>query len=179
MKIPVTDQFLWDLYGVLEGVEEVADFLLNSHPAKWRQLWAIQNPVFEKYRKAKGRRQFSDMIYHLKKHNYIKVKKLQGNQAVLLTQRGRDKAGKVFLKMDQGKFKKRADGKWIMVIFDIPQRHNKARGLLGSILKNLGYKMFQHSVWVTQYDVSDKTEELLQHYSLDNYVHIFLIEKLG
>ncbi len=179
MKVPVTDQFLWDLYGLLEGVEDVAGFLLNPRAAKWGRLWAEQNPVFEKYRKEKGHRRFNDMIYHLKKNNYIKVKKLEGKEAAVLTQKGRDKAAKVFLKMDHGKAKKRSDGKWIMIIFDIPQRHNKARNLLRSVLVNLGYKLFQHSVWVTQYDVSEKTEELLQRYSLDEYVHIFLIEKLG
>ena len=65
-----------------------------------------------------------------------------------------------------------------MVIFDIPQTHKKARNLLRSVLKNLGYKMFQQSVWVTPYDVSEKTETLLQHYSLDKYVKIFLTEDL-
>ena len=70
------------------------------------------------------------------------------------------------------------DGKWIMIIFDIPQEYRKARNLLRSILQNLGYKMFQQSVWVTPYDVSEKTEMLLQKYLLDQYVKIFIIEEL-
>jgi len=47
-----------------------------------------------------------------------------------------------------------------------------------SILQNLGYKMFQKSVWITPYDVSEKTEKLLQLHYLDNYVKIFLIEAI-
>jgi len=96
----------------------------------------------------------------------------------MLTKSGMNKALMNYFKKRIGAFQKRKDGKWIMIIFDIPQKHNKARGLLRSILKNLGYKMFQQSVWVTPYDVSEKTEELLQWYSLDEYVKIFLIEKL-
>jgi len=65
-----------------------------------------------------------------------------------------------------------------MVIFDIPQKLNKSRNFLRSILKNLGYKMFQQSVWITPYDVSEKTEKLLQEYSIDQYVKIFIIEEL-
>jgi len=179
MKIPVTDQFLWDLYGIFEEAGDVTSFLLNPRAVKWNRLWAIQNPIFERYRKARGRKQFADMVYHLKKSNYIQVRQLQSKTAVMLTEKGRNKAAKVFLKMSHGKAKKRKDGKWIMIIFDIPQRHNKARNLLRSILENLGYKMFQHSVWVTPFDVSEKTEELLQRYSLDDYIHIFLIEKLA
>src|SRR3989344_2746508 len=73
---------------------------------------------------------------------------------------------------------KRKDNKWIMVIFDIPQKQWKARNLLKSILHNLKYRKFQQSVWVTPYDVFEKTEQLLQYYSLEKYVRIFLIEEL-
>ena len=65
-----------------------------------------------------------------------------------------------------------------MLIFDMPARNRKARNLLRSILQNLGYKMFQQSVWITPYDVSEKTESYLQMYSLDRYVKIFLIEEI-
>ena len=65
-----------------------------------------------------------------------------------------------------------------MLIFDIPTKHKKARILLRSILYNLGYKLFQKSVWITPYDVSEKTEKLLQLHSLDGYVKIFLIEEI-
>ena len=42
----------------------------------------------------------------------------------------------------------------------------------------LEYKMFQQSVWISPFDISDKTEKLLQMYALDKYVKIFLIEEL-
>ena len=80
--------------------------------------------------------------------------------------------------MEKVGLQKREDGKWIMIIFDIPQNHKKSRNLLRSILKNLGYEMFQHSVWITPYDVAEKTEELLQWYSFEKYVRMFLIEKM-
>ena len=74
--------------------------------------------------------------------------------------------------------KKRDDGKWAMLIFDVPEKYRKSRDLLRSVLHNLGYKMFQQSVWITPYDVSDKTEKLLQMYNLDEFVKIFLIEEI-
>ena len=66
-----------------------------------------------------------------------------------------------------------------MVIFDIPKKDEYKRGILRSVLQNLGYKMFQKSVWITPYDVFNKTEELFQFYFLDKYVRLFLIEELG
>ena len=65
-----------------------------------------------------------------------------------------------------------------MVMFDVPEKYRKSRNLLKRILINLGYKLLQQSVWVSPYDVSEKTEQLFQWHSLDQYVKIFIIEKV-
>lgn len=180
MKLRLTDQFLWDLYNVLEKTGDI----INASLLWRRTVYDIlpfprsENPIFDKYRKMENRRQFSDLIYRLKKNNYIRAKNLQGKQAVVLTKKGRDRALKARFKLGNRNLQKRKDGKWSMIIFDIPQKRGKSRNLLRSILENLRYKMFQHSVWVTPYDVSEKTEELLQWHSLDGYARIFLIEKI-
>lgn len=123
-----------------------------------------------------GGRKFGKFIDYLKRNNYIKTKALENKQGIILAQKGLLKAFNVGLKTDK---KKREDGKWIMLIFDIPEKYKKSRRLLRSILKTLGYKIFQQSVWITPYDVSEKTEKLLQFYSLDKFVRIFLIEEIN
>ncbi len=180
MKIPLTDKFLWDLYKFLEPVGNFADIILTPRtPYKFAyRILGKQNPVFERYRRQINNQKFNKLIYWLKKNNYIKVKNLEGKKAIMITKTGLSKALKVRFKIEDIRLKKRKDGKWIMIIFDIPQKHNKIRNLLRSILQNLGYKIFQHSVWITSYDVSEKTERLLQFYALDSYVKIFLIDKL-
>ena len=94
----------------------------------------------------------------------------------MITKEGLDKVLRASFKVEQKM--KRKDGKWIMLIFDIPLTHKKSRNTMTSVLYNLGYKMFQQSVWVTPYDVSSKTEKLLQFYSLDTFVKIFIIEQV-
>lgn len=175
MKLPITDQFLFDL---LEGTSETAHFILKRKRTFSDLLPGPKNPVFEKYRKMKNRQAFYKLVYYLKKNNFIKVKNLQGRNAVLLTKKGTDKALKASFKIDKSKLRKRKDGKWIMVIFDIPQNRKRDRALLRSVLKNLGYKLFQQSVWINPYDVSEKTERSLQFYCLDKYVRIFLINEI-
>lgn len=177
MKISITDRVLWDIYSQLEKIGNI----VRSIPLKrldFYNLGGLKNPIFEKYRIEKNKKQFADLIRWLKKKNYIKIEQLKGKEAVMITKKGIDKAIKARFKVEEKNFKKRKDGKWIMIFFDIPQKYNKSRNLLRSILKNLGYKLFQQSVWVTPYDVSDKTEELLQFYDLDEFVRILLIEKL-
>ncbi len=176
MKVPISDQFLWELYNILQSAGEVADFIFSSPYKKGRILTGGQNPVFRKYRRDMGAQKFNKLVYYLKTKNYITVKSLEGKEGVLLSKKGISKALKASFTVDPKK--KREDGKWIMLTFDIPQQHKKARMLLRSIISNLGYKMFQQSIWICPYDVSNETEKLLQMHGLDRYVKIFLIEKL-
>lgn len=179
MKISITDQFLWDVYSVLEGVGDVAHFFLRRRRIMRDVLYCEGDPSQRRYLKELSQEQFSKLIHHLKRNNFIKVQKLKGKQAIILTKKGLDKAIKARFKIEGSQKKKiRHDGKWLMIIFDVPENYKKKRELLRSILQNLGYKMFQKSVWITPYDVSEKTEKLLQFYSLDEYARIFLIEEI-
>jgi hypothetical protein len=175
MKLPITDQFLWDVYSLINKTGDVFDFVTKP-PTMANWLPGPRNPVFKKYRSDKNKAKFAKLIYYLKTRNYIKVKNLEGKKAIILTKEGLGRTLKASFKIE--KKKKRKDGRWIMLIFDMPEKRRKSRDLLRSILFNLGYKMFQQSVWITPYDVSDKTESLLQFYSLDKYVKIFLIEEI-
>lgn len=175
MKIPITDKFLWDVYKFLNATGDFVKFSTQA-PTMRNFLPGPKNPIYKKYRKEKNERQFSNFIYYLKRKGYIKVKNLGGKEAMILTKNGIEKAIKASFKL--GEARKRKDGKWVMIIFDLPQNYKKGRDLLRSILRNLGYKLFQQSVWITPYDVSEKTENALQTHSLDKYVKIFLIEEI-
>jgi len=175
MKLPITDQFLFHL---LETSSNTAHFIFRRRRTFGDLMPGPKDPTFEIYRKFKNKQAFNKLIYYLKKNNFIRVENLRGKQAVLLTKKGKDKAIKASFKMEDGKQTKRKDGKWIMIIFDIPQNRKRDRILLRSVLKNLGYKLFQHSVWINPYDVSEKTEKSLQFYSLDKYVRIFLVDEI-
>lgn len=179
IKLPITDQFLWDVLNAFSSIEDAGRFIF--HPARsMRDVgMSADSPIYQKYRKILKPREFSKLIYWLKKNSYIKVKNLEGKKAVMLTEGGMGKAIRAGFKAEAGKNKKRKDGKWIMIIFDIPKRDERKRGLLRSVLQNFGYKLLQKSVWVTPYDVYEKTEDMLQYYSLDTYIKIFLIEELG
>jgi len=175
MRIPVSDEFLWDIFKLFNAVDDVADFVFKQ-PTMYNWLPGPKNPIYKKYRHDKNKRRFGDLVYYLKRRGYIKVKNLEGRKAVMITKDGISKVLKASFVLD--KAKKRKDGKWIMIIFDIPQKRKKDRELLRGILQNAGYKMFQQSVWISPYDVYKKTERLLQMHNLENYVKIFLTEEL-
>ncbi len=176
MKLRITDTFLWDAYKILEKGGDVSRFLFSPYYKKFSILRGQENPIFAKYRKEKGAKEFAKLIYYLKTNNYIRVKQLEGGQGIMLTKEGISKALKASFAVE--KRQKRKDGKWIMLTFDIPQARKKARLLLRSILANLGYKMFQQSIWVNPFEVTEETKKLLQMHSLERYVKIFLIEEM-
>jgi len=175
MRITVTDKFLWDIYNLLSEAGNILDSTFK-YPTMYNSLPGPKNPVFSRYRKERGTREFNKLIYYLKKKGYIKVEGLRNKRALLITKNGISKALKASFKIERDK--KRADGKWVMLIFDIPQKYKKSRELLRSILLNLGYKMFQQSVWVSPYDILENTEKLVQMHSLDKFVKIFLVEEI-
>jgi len=174
MKLPFTDKFLWNVYNLLEKGDELYYFLGP------RTMKEVCCPGFHRlrydYEKRQGRKYFSQFIYYLKKKGYIKIKNLENKQGILLTKKGEEKALKAKFKIKRKN--KRKDGKWQMLIFDIPEKKRKLRDLFRENLHFLGYKLLQQSVWVCPYDVLRETEKIIREHSLDEYVRLFLIEEM-
>ena len=51
--------------------------------------------------------------------------------------------------------KKKWDGRWRMVVFDVPERRRKVRNRLCAIMRKIGFVRLQDSVWVYPYDCED------------------------
>ncbi|MCK5413710.1 MAG: hypothetical protein KAI57_05065 [Candidatus Pacebacteria bacterium] len=174
MKLPITEKFLLDVYSHIEKLNETYNFIAprTMKDAFYPDLYKLRN----KYEKQEERQKFNQLIYYLKKNGYIKIKNLEQNKGVILTKKGEEKILRIKLKTK--KKKGRADKKWQMIIFDIPEKKRHLRDLLRSKLYLLNYKMLQQSIWICPYDVAKETEFILRKYSLDPYVKLFLIEEI-
>ena len=51
------------------------------------------------------------------------------------------------------------DGVWKLVIFDIPEKHKYVRTVLRAKLKQLHFKKWQNSIWVSPYALDKEIEE--------------------
>lgn len=175
MKIPVTDQFLWLLYDL--GCE------ISMPLAEIFRLRGKQdlNPEAKEFWKAierkKNRKQFGQFINYLKKQGYIEIAATKGKQGILLTSKGKGKSLKVKYKLGS-EFKKRKDKKWIMVVFDIPEKMRKYRDEFRKYLLSFGFKKFQKSIWVCPYDTLEDLNEVINIYSLDKFIRIFIVEEV-
>jgi len=174
MKLPVTEKFLLNVCNYAEKLDKTFDIFAYKtiEEAYCPSLYDLK----KQYERQKNRQKFSQLIYRLKKNGYIKIKNLKQNEGVILTKKGAEKVLKVKLRIKNRQ--KRSDGKWQMIIFDIPEEKRYLRNLLREKLLLLKYKMLQKSIWICPYDVSKETESVLRKYSIDLYVKLFLIEEI-
>src|SRR3990167_2143423 len=173
MKLPITDQLLWDIYNFIEKTSDIHDIF---SPKPWKEILCPQ--FHREYDKKMDRQRFSRLICYLKKKGYIKIKNLENKRGVILTQKGGEKILKTKLKAVKNGIKKRMDQKWQMLIFDIPEDKRALRDIFRDNLVILGYNQLQKSVWVSPYDVLEKTENLIRKSELDPYIKLFLIEEI-
>src|SRR3989344_2046208 len=105
-----------------------------------------------------------------------------------------DKGGKTFLEITKAgekrmlsydvddmvlNTKKRWDGTWRLVIFDIPEKFKQARFALQCKLLDLEFYPYQRSVYVTPYRCRDEIEFLRQFFSVWDYVKYAEAEEIG
>lgn len=176
MKLPITDKFLWDVYNGIEGIERAYE-AVRPPRSMYEGVYRDVIHLRREYARKKRKRTFSQFIHYLQEQGYIKVKVLEGTKGVMLTPKGAEKVLRIRRKA-AGR-KKRKDGKWIMIIFDIPEKRRQDRDLLRDALEDMGYQKLQHSVWVCPYDMYEETEKAIREYQIIPFVKLFLIEEVA
>lgn len=119
-------------------------------------------PQKEEYPKEKIRSAF----YYLKRKGLIDVEYRGPQMYIMLTEKGKKKAGK--FQIDDLKIKKpeKWDGKWRVLIFDISDKHKAKREALRGKLKQLNLYQLQKSVWICPYEFGDVVKILREFFGL-------------
>lgn len=91
-----------------------------------------------------------------------------------LTDQGRQKAVLAKLLMDDQKW----DGKWRILIFDIPEKRRVARDVLRSKLKVWGLTQWQQSVWVTKKNCAKELGSFIKSVGIEDWVKVFEADEI-
>lgn len=86
--------------------------------------------------------------------------------AFRLTDKGKEKAVLAEMLLDEGKW----DGKYRIVIFDIPEKRRVARDLLRAKLKIWGFVSWQRSVWATKKNCTKPLREFIKQVGIKDWV---------
>lgn len=175
MKKPrFTEEFLWQLHGLLETIDDVHKAL---KPRSWKD---IVSPEWRElrlaYEKKKHKRSFSKFISYLKRMGYLKTPSGESVGILRLTEKGMKKALAGY-KATRA-LPPRKDGKMIMLMYDIPKRKEHVRQAFRGALEFLDYQMLQKSVWVSAKDVLEETKRVVREHGLDDCVNLFVIGKI-
>lgn len=100
-----------------------------------------------------------------------------GSFTLLLTEKGKLKA--LTYHFQEMKVKKENwDGKWRIVVFDIPEKLRRERDALREKLKELGFYEFQKSVFIFPYKCQDEIDFIVEFFNLRKYVRFGVLESI-
>ncbi|MFH1967882.1 MAG: hypothetical protein ABIJ84_00675 [bacterium] len=108
------------------------------------------------------------------------IKKINKKNGVIirgLTKKGKLKALDYYF--DNLKIlNKKWDGKFRILVFDVPERLRKGRGALRWKIKRLGFRELQKSVFVFPYECKEEIDFVVDYFDLSKYVHYGVLESI-
>lgn len=78
-----------------------------------------------------------------------------GKKFLRITLKGRRVLAFEQAKVELKNQKKKWDGRWRMIVFDVPERRRHVRNRLREVMLEIGFVRLQDSVWVYPYDCED------------------------
>ncbi len=140
------------------GVLSVALMAPNVLQALGR--FGLINPRQKKYGINKS-------LKRLIERGYIRVEGIGKQKSITLTPKGEKYAALLGEGRLAPRRPKRWDGKWRMLMFDIPERRKRLREIVRMHLIEFGFERMQDSVWVYPYDCEDLIALLKIEYGVE------------
>jgi len=137
--------------------------------------------VFSMFRKSKkySKDQIKSAMTNLYRQKLIEyVSDKNGITTVRITQKGESKLKSFAIDLIQIPKQNKWDGKWRVIMFDLPVRYRKGRESLRLKLKQLGFVQFQKSVWIYPYPCSDELLFIADYYKIGKHVEILEVSSL-
>lgn len=140
----------------------------------------VQKPLNPREQKALGLRggprEIKRLLYYLRARGYLKYVFGKGERAVYhLSTKGWGRLEDLNYEPLSARHKK-WDGKWRVVIFDIPESERAARDALRRLIKQLGFRRLQRSVWIHPLPCEQEIDEISQAYGVQAYVTLLRVE---
>lgn len=105
----------------------------------------------------------SQALRRLRLNGYIEKNLQEGKVVYKLSELGKDALG-----IDNGPW----DGKWRIVMFDIPENKRVIRDSFRRKLKEWEFKRWQQSVWITRKNITEKLRKLIAQLEITQWVAV-------
>lgn len=164
------DIFQWLLIGGMITVAATSPYF-GIHA--WR--------AFQKWQKQKQyqKHNFSDIFTRLHRKGLIEVEQRGHNLHIALSPKGQQLAGRIQIDSLKIQRPKAWDGKWRLVMFDIAQPKRRHRNALRGKLEELGFALYQKSVWLHAFDCRNEIAILKAFFGLkENEISLIAAQKI-
>ena len=158
--------FVWGL--------EVALGFLFEKAEKYVSKFDDEKSFYHEINTMSGNRlrhqQVSKMIYQLKRNGYIEIDDTTG-RSIKLTDKAKIKI------VEQVVEKTSVDRRNRFVSFDIPEPLHANRDQFRRVIKRMGFRQIQQSLWVIDKNVGELVEIAAKEYGIEEYVAYIVAEK--
>ncbi|TSC73335.1 MAG: phenylacetic acid degradation operon negative regulatory protein [Parcubacteria group bacterium Gr01-1014_70] len=122
---------------------------------------------------------FSSTVSRLHKEGYVEKVQSPGSKKIFrLTEKGRIRQQQALRHIAlQASKNKEWDGKWRMVVFDIPEQRKRYRDSLRAQLHYFGFLQLQKSVWVTPFHIDEELLEAVRNARMERFLHFAVVEE--
>lgn len=154
----------------ITGVALIAALAPNA-PAVLMKLPSVQ--------RAQRRYQHRKVLGRLAALGHITFEKRNGKSYARITEKGRRKLA---FETEKGRLdlsrKHRWNGRWRVIIFDVPEKRRKTRDRLRALMQELGFVRLQDSVWVFPYDCEEFVSLLKAELKIGSAVLYMVVEEI-
>lgn len=119
---------------------------------------------------------FYQLLRRLRKEGFIDQEKDMDQDKIILKL---TEKGKSYMRLENALNKEKWDGKWRLVIFDIPESKRKLRNTLRQKLKEWGFKYWQKSLWVSKKDLAEPLREFIDELGLSDFVLVAVSDDIS
>lgn len=128
-------------------------------------------------RNARERERVKQSVFRLEKKGLIK-RKDTAEDGFVLTTKGEEIAARIKLKSMSIVRQKKWDGKWRLVMFDVPENKRRARLSINGMLKKIGCMQYQKSVFITPFPCKKEIDFVGQCFGVRQNIRIIVADSI-
>ena len=123
-------------------------------------------------------RKITQSIYYLKRHGYVQLIPEGEDFKVKITKRGRKKVRRMQFENLQVSIPKSWDGKWWIVVADVPKEYRYKADEFREKLKAMYFYPLQRTVWAFPFDSRDEVDFVAAYYWIERFVTLMEVSRL-
>ena len=151
---------------ILQFLADAVEFLPRPLETPYQHMRRLRRLEYKEYYNA---------MYQLKKRGVVSIEKKNGKSFVALTKKGSLET--LLIKANVQK-QDEWDGKWRLVIFDIPEDADLQRDRLRGLLKRYGFYKLQASVFISPFPLNREAIVYLEETGLNRFIRLLKVEEI-